>query len=89
SIAPHQHMQIARARAIETGRYLLRATNTGVSAVIAPDGRIEQTIPQFETQVLTAAVRPHTGATPYVVVGDTAIVLLASLAFVLALARKR
>ncbi|NNF60794.1 MAG: apolipoprotein N-acyltransferase, partial [Gammaproteobacteria bacterium] len=42
SIAPHQHMQIARARAIETGRYLLRATNTGVSAVIAPDGRIEQ-----------------------------------------------
>jgi len=89
SIAPHQHMQIARVRAIEAGRYLLRATNTGISAVIGPDGRVEQTIPQFQTRVLTADVLPYTGATPYVVIGDTAIVLLSALVAVLAFAVAR
>ena len=38
SIAPHQHLQIARVRAAEAGRYLLRATNTGVTAIIDPHG---------------------------------------------------
>ena len=86
SIAPHQHLQIARVRAIEAGRYLLRATNTGISAVIGPDGRVEQTIPQFQTRVLTADVLPYTGATPYVIIGDSAIVLLSALVAVLAFA---
>ena len=38
SLAPAQHLRIARMRAVETGRYMLRATNTGVTAIVAPDG---------------------------------------------------
>ena len=51
-------------RAMEAGRYLLRATNTGISAVIRPDGSLAGTSPQFETDVLEAAVQPNAGATP-------------------------
>lgn len=77
SIAPHQHLQIARVRALEAGRTMLRATNTGISAVIGADGRVQGTIPQFETAVLTERVRPRSGATPYARAGDVAVVVLA------------
>ena len=40
SLAPHQHLAMAHMRAAETGRYLLRATNTGISAIIGPDGAV-------------------------------------------------
>ena len=76
SIAPHQHLQMARMRAIEAGRYLLRATNTGISAVIAPDGRVIDTSPQFETDVLTASIRPYTGSTPFVIIGNGWLLVL-------------
>ncbi len=89
SIAPHQHMQIARVRAIEAGRYLVRATNTGISAIIAPDGRIEATVPQFETRALQAPVRQYTGSTPYVVAGDWGVVLLAAAMAGVAVRRRR
>jgi apolipoprotein N-acyltransferase len=79
SIAPHQHLQIARMRAMEARRYLLRATNTGISAVIRPDGRLAATSPQFETDVLEAAVEPHEGATPWARRGNAPAVLLAGL----------
>jgi apolipoprotein N-acyltransferase len=70
SIAPHQHLQIARVRAAEAGRYLLRATNTGVTAVIDSQGRITKSIPQFRAGVLRETVRGYTGATPYARVGN-------------------
>ncbi len=76
SIGPLQHMQIARARALETGRYLLRATNTGVTVIVAPDGVIEARVPQFEVQVLRGKVFPMAGATPYVRTGDAAVIAL-------------
>ena len=79
SIAPHQHLQIARLRSMEAGRYLLRATNTGISAVIRPDGSLAGTSPQFETDVLEAAVQPHVGATPWIQWGNAPAVLLAAL----------
>ena len=44
SLAPHQHLQIAQSRALETGRYMLRATNTGISAIIDPDGQVTYTV---------------------------------------------
>ena len=65
SIAPHQHLQIARLRAAEAGRYLLRSTNTGVSAIIDPSGRVTARLPQFESGVLADAVQAFTGSTPY------------------------
>jgi apolipoprotein N-acyltransferase len=77
SIAPHQHLQIAQVRAAEAGRYLLRATNTGVTAVIDDFGRVLATLPQFKPSVLKATVRGFEGATPYARVGNWAVVLLA------------
>lgn len=75
SIAPHQHLQIARLRAAEAGRYLLRSTNTGVSAIIDPRGRVAGRLPQFEPGVLADAVQPFTGATPYARWGNYPVVI--------------
>jgi apolipoprotein N-acyltransferase len=77
SIAPHQHLQIARLLAAEVGRYMLRATNNGVTAVIDERGRVEATLPQFKPGVLKATVRGFEGVTPYARVGNWAVVLLA------------
>ena len=76
SIAPHQHLQVARMRALETGRPMLRATNTGVTAIISARGEIVSRIPQFEPAVLSGTVRPHSGATPYVRTGNRPVLLL-------------
>jgi apolipoprotein N-acyltransferase len=70
SLAPHQHMAMARLRAAETGRYLLRATNTGISAIIGPDGAVLARSPQFRADLLQGLVTPRAGATPYVRLGD-------------------
>jgi apolipoprotein N-acyltransferase len=70
SIAPRQHLQISQMRALETGRYMLRATNTGMTAVIAPDGRVEASAPEFTRSVLTREVRGFTGSTPFVALGN-------------------
>jgi apolipoprotein N-acyltransferase len=77
SIAPHQHLQIARLRAAEAGRWLLRATNTGITAVIDPRGRVAQTVPQFEAAVLKHTVQGYTGATPYVRWGNWFVIIAA------------
>jgi len=68
SSAPHQHMQIARMRAIEAGRWLIRATNNGVSAFIDPHGHIVKASRQFVPEVLRGEVVPYTGLTPYAIV---------------------
>jgi apolipoprotein N-acyltransferase len=90
SIAPHQHLEIAQMRALETGRYLLRSTNTGISAVISPSGKVIARSPQFQPHALTAEIHPHRGATPYARFGNTPVVLLmAGLLGVAALAQKK
>lgn len=78
SLAPHQHLEIARMRAVETGRYLLRATNNGISAIIDPRGKIAGRSPQFIAHVLAGEVIAHVGATPYVEIGNALLVVLAS-----------
>lgn len=70
SIAPHQHLEISRIRAVEAGRFLLRATNTGITAVLDPWGNVVAVGPQFETAVVRATVTGFDGATPYTRVGD-------------------
>ena len=74
TIAPHQHLQIARVRSAEVSRYTLRATNTGISAIIDPRGRIVARAPQFEPHVLRSAVQGFTGRTPYARWGNALVV---------------
>ncbi|MBE9567552.1 MAG: apolipoprotein N-acyltransferase [Proteobacteria bacterium] len=76
---PHQHHAIARMRALETGRYMIRSTNTGITSFIGPHGEVIKQLPQFEVGVLTAEVQPLSGATPFVRWGDGLIVGLCSL----------
>ena len=78
SIAPHQHLQIARLRAAELRRWQLRSTNTGITAVIDPFGEVRTQLPQFEPGVLRTSVSGVTGRTPYIIWGDAAILLLAA-----------
>jgi apolipoprotein N-acyltransferase len=83
SLAPGQHLQIARLRAIETGRMHLAATNTGVTAALDRDGRVLARLPQFAEGRLEIAVQGYAGLTPYLRWHDWPI-LLASLAILAA-----
>jgi apolipoprotein N-acyltransferase len=76
SIAPHQHLQIARMRALENGRYLLRATNTGISAIIDNKGQIVEKSRQFEMEVTRAEVQPLEGGPPYTLAGNGPILVI-------------
>ncbi|MDG4554715.1 MAG: apolipoprotein N-acyltransferase [Candidatus Competibacter sp.] len=76
STAPHQHLQIVRMRALETQRYLARATNTGLSAILDDRGRIVSQGAQFQAEVIRGEVRPLRGLTPYAHFGDLPVVLM-------------
>lgn len=70
TIAPHQHLQISQMRALELGRYMLRATNTGISAIIDQRGRALAKSKQFEPQALVGEFKLLEGATPFARVGS-------------------
>ncbi len=89
SMAPMQHLQISQMRALETGRYMLRATNTGVTAVINPRGEVLSQLPLFTTATLRHEVRGYAGATPYVLWGNYAVLLLCTLAITANFMRSR
>jgi len=74
SIAPHQHLEIARMRALEVGRDVIRSTNTGISAFIDADGKLLKTGRQFVPEVLTANVEPRSGLTPYAATGNKLVI---------------
>ena len=86
TIGPHQHLEIARVRAAETGRWLVRATNTGLSAVVSPRGEIRARLPQFEIAAGTFEVVPMRGETPYVRMGDAPMVVVLAVWFAAGLA---
>ncbi len=65
SLAPHQHLQIAQMRALETGRPMVRSTNTGISAFIDYRGRIIESTEQFKTQSITRDMVGRNGVTPF------------------------
>ncbi len=81
SFAPHQALQMSRMRALETGRYMLRATTNGISAIIDDKGKIRARSPQFETYVVTGNAQPRQGATPYVGWGNYPVLAALLLAF--------
>jgi apolipoprotein N-acyltransferase len=76
--APWQHLQIAQMRALETGRYMLRATNTGVTAIINPHGKVVAHLPVFTRGVLNGMAQGYQGATPFVHFGNSLALVLAS-----------
>ncbi|HYL23536.1 MAG TPA: apolipoprotein N-acyltransferase, partial [Burkholderiales bacterium] len=76
SLAPAQHLQIARARAIETARMHLSATNTGITAAIDRDGMVRARLPQFAEGRLEATAQGYAGATPYVLWRDWPVVVV-------------
>lgn len=76
SLAPAQHLQISRMRTLETGRMMLRATNTGMTAIIAADGRVVAKLPPFTRAALRGEIRAYVGVTPFVRGGNAPIVLL-------------
>ncbi len=88
SLAPAQHLQISRMRALEAGRMMLRATNTGVTAIIDPRGNVVASLPQFTEGVLGGEVQGYGGASPYVRSGNYPIALCC-LALVAALVFRR
>ncbi len=75
SLAPHQHLEMARMRAFETGRYLVRSTNTGISAIINQKGQVAKLAPQFEKVTLSADIRAFEGRTPYAKFGNSPIII--------------
>jgi apolipoprotein N-acyltransferase len=77
TVASRQHLQMAQMRAIETGRPMLRATNTGVTAIIDPGGQIVASAPEFTTTSVSGEVRGYQGSTPYIVFGNAGVLVLA------------
>ena len=73
SIGPRQHLQISQMRALETGRYMLRATNTGVTAIINEQGEVLQQLEMFTTAGLHSTAQGFSGATPYVRLGNSLV----------------
>jgi apolipoprotein N-acyltransferase len=80
STARYQHFQIARMRALEAGRYLVRAANDGISGIIGPHAEVVARAPEFHPVVLVATIVPLEGLTPYALVGNWLIVCLAAMA---------
>ncbi|VVE29942.1 apolipoprotein N-acyltransferase [Pandoraea cepalis] len=89
TIALDQHLQIARMRTLETGRPMLRATNTGTTAIIDAHGRVQGRLPTMTTGALTGSVQPYSGLTPYVRFGNLPALGLALIALGLGLAMSR
>lgn len=77
SLAQPQHLQIARVRALETGRSMLRSTNTGMTAVVRPDGSVQAVLPAFQAGALVGEVQGHAGLTPYARAGNLPALVLA------------
>jgi apolipoprotein N-acyltransferase len=89
SLAQPQHLQIARMRAVETGRPMLRATNTGMTAIVGADGSLQGVLEPFTTGVLRGEVRAYAGMTPYARWGNLAFLILAAGALIGALWPRR
>ncbi|MEC5387590.1 apolipoprotein N-acyltransferase [Uliginosibacterium sp. H3] len=89
SHAQPQHLQIARMRAMEAGRPMLRSTNTGMTAVVMPDGSVPEVLPAFTSGALKTEVRGYTGLTPFARWGNWPVIGLMGFVLGSALWRRR
>lgn len=76
SLGPPQHLQMAAMRARELGRYMVRATNNGISALIDPHGRVIAETAQFKAETLQGNVLAFEGTTPFARWGSWPVWLL-------------
>jgi apolipoprotein N-acyltransferase len=89
SLASYQHLQMSQMRAMESGRMMLRATNTGATAIINRDGKIVSTLPHFTTGILHGKAQGYLGATPYVRFGNWPTLIILFLSAALLWGRKK
>ena len=89
SAGPLQHLQMVQMRAIETGRWFVRATNTGVTAIINDKGQIVAKAPQFQSTVLRGEIQSRTGNTPFMRWGSYPILLLSGFLFLISVLSKQ
>jgi len=89
SLGPHQHLQIARMRALENGKPLARGTNDGITAFIDHRGRIVDQLPRFKADILYGEIAPRTGTTPYGYWRDWPVLIIATIAIFLGLTLHR
>ncbi len=89
SLALWQHAQISQMRALESGRMMLRATNTGLTAIINHKGELLTTLPPFTLGVLLGTVTGYTGSTPYVHWGNAPVWTVCGLMLGIAVLRRR
>ncbi len=90
SLAPHQRLDMARMRSLENGRPMIRAGNSGISAIIDHHGNVVARTPQFERTVLRAEVQPTRGINPFVLFGSWPVVILSAVIVLISLlARNR
>jgi apolipoprotein N-acyltransferase len=73
SQAPTQQLRLSQLRSLETGLPAIRATNTGITAILGPDGQVQKALPEFTQATLSAQVQAYSGKTPYVVWGNLPI----------------
>jgi apolipoprotein N-acyltransferase len=88
SWGPHQHLDIARMRALENGRYVIRSTTSGISALINEKGNVIKQSPQFKPYVLTGEFFNYNGNTPWTKYGQLPILLVCVLLLAPAVIKK-
>jgi apolipoprotein N-acyltransferase len=89
SQASTQQLRLSQLRSLETGLPALRATNTGITAVLGPDGKVLQALPEFTQGTLSTQVQAYSGKTPYVIWGNLPILGLSCLLLLWGLIRHR
>ncbi|QWD67432.1 apolipoprotein N-acyltransferase [Polynucleobacter sp. MWH-Aus1W21] len=89
SQASTQQLRLSQLRSLETGLPALRATNTGITAVLGPDGKVLQSLPEFTQGTLSTQVQAYSGKTPYVIWGNFPILGLSCLLLLWGLIRHR
>ena len=89
SQAPAQQLRLSQLRSLETGLPALRATNTGISSVLGPDGKVLQSLPEFTQASLSTQVQAYAGKTPFVLWGNFPILSISCLLLIWAFIRHR